>query len=96
MKTPSPTPLHPEAKGLHCKVTHLFTEVKFSCALDQGVFAAGQEGSKVGIYPGTGLAAQLPGLRLYAEEQSRVIHRSSFRLQEPRASQALSRLSQCK
>lgn len=45
----------------------LFTEVKFSCAFDQGILAAGQEGSKVGIHPGTGLAAQLPGLRLYAE-----------------------------
>lgn len=89
----SPSPLGPEAIGLHCKVTHLLTQVQFSGTLDQGVFAAGQEGSKVGIHSRTGLAAQLPGLCFYAEEQSRVTHRSTSHLQEPRVGQALSRQS---
>ena len=89
----SPSPPGPEATGLPCKVTHLLTQVQFSCTLDQGVFAAGQEGSQVGIHSRTGLAAQLPGLCLYAEEQSRVTHRSTSHLQEPRVGQALSHQS---
>lgn len=73
VKTQLPSLLGPKAKGLHSKVTHLFIEVKFPSTFNQGVLAAGQEWGKIGIYPRTDLATQLPSLYLYAEEQNRVI-----------------------
>lgn len=70
VKTQSPSP---KAKGLHSTVTHLFVEVKFPSTFDQGVLAAGQEWSKIGIDPRTDLATQLSSLHLYAEKEKRVI-----------------------